>query len=65
MDRDANASKIDEPDVPSLLDYSSPDKVISALIMGKYESGPAECAEASTFNSQYLCQRFASQHFSR
>ena len=45
VDQDANATKSDEPETPSLLDYSDPDKVISAILMGKYdsESGSAEC----------------------
>ena len=43
IDRDVDASKSDEPDLPSLLDYSNPDSVISAIVMGKYDSlDPAE-----------------------
>ena len=38
LDRDANASKDDEPNVPSLLDYTDPDKVIAAILMGNVES---------------------------
>jgi hypothetical protein len=45
IDRDANASKSDEPEIPSL-DFTDPDKVIAAILMGKYDSDPAECAEA-------------------
>ena len=36
VDRNANAEKSDEPAVPSLMDYSDPDSVINAILLGKY-----------------------------
>ena len=37
VDRDANAVKSDEPNLPSLLDYSDPDRVITAILQGKFD----------------------------
>ena len=49
VDRDADAVKSDEPDLPSLLDYTNPDNVISAIIMGKHDAvDPAERTGAFT-----------------
>ena len=38
VDCDANTSKSDEPELPSLMDYSNPDSVINAILSGSYES---------------------------
>ena len=52
VDRDSNAVKTDEPADSPLLDYSDPDKVISAILMGEHDTGSAECGLA--FNSSSI-----------
>ena len=57
VDRDANAEKSDEPEVPSLMDYSDPDSVIAAIVLGKYDASLSDAqdsmAKGTTFHSSH------------